>query len=591
MGGGILQLVAYGAQDLYITGNPQITFFKLVHRRHTNFAIESVEQPFDGGINFGKRATCSIAKNGDLIGRVWLRCTLPSIPSCAGSTTPTEGELNSMAWWVPNIGHSLIKNVELIIGGQLVDKQYGEWLHINNELSNNRANKETYSELIGSIDGVTTAIKNRPILTDTYMSNFSVDNLGYGVVINTYNNKLKFTVSSTVYDTTITSGIYTLSSLATELTSIMNTAISGSSFTVSYDTTNTNKLKFVKTGTAFTINSDNADCTIREVLGFDVSAISSSSGSLTAPNEVKKTPIGSIPNGFKTVRDDLYNGKNVVDSREIYIPLQFWFCKHPGLSLPLIALQYHDVKINVELNKITDLYYGYDGTSDGSGIGSITNCSLWVDYIYLDTDERRRFAQSKHEYLIEQLQYNGEEKISISNPSIDLNLNHPVKELIWVVQRDSWVGNTTATGTGSTTRGKRWDKEWKTYEEYNTTISGNDKLPIEYKYKGGKNPVLTSKLILNGHDRFSERDGMYFNMVQPYSHHTSIPSDKGINVYSFSLQPEEHQPSGTCNFSKMDSATLRMTLVNSNPAKVRVYALGYNILRVMGGMGGVTYTN
>jgi|SaaInlV_165m_DNA_1040744.scaffolds.fasta_scaffold15383_2 hypothetical protein len=589
MGGGILQLVAYGAQDLYITGNPQITFFKLVHRRHTNFAIESVEQPFDGGINFGKRATCSIAKNGDLIHRVWLRCTLPSIPSCATSATPTDDELNSMAWWISNVGHSLIKNVELVIGGQLVDKQYGEWLHITNELSNSRANKESYSELIGSIDGITTAIKNRPILTDTYMSNYSVDNLGYGIVINGNNNTLKFTVDSVSKTATITPGVYTLSSLATEIKTRMDNA-SSLTFTVGYDTTNTNKLKFDKSGTTFTINGEDASCTIREVIGFNVASISAAN-SVTAPNEVKKTPIGSTSNGFKSIRDDLSNGKNVVDSREVYIPLQFWFCKHPGLSLPLIALQYHDVKIDVELNKITDLYYGYDGTVDGSGIGSLTNCSLWVDYIYLDTDERRRFAQSKHEYLIEQLQYNGEEKISISNPSIDLNLNHPIKELIWVVQRDSWIGNTTATGTGSTTRGKRWDKQWTTYEEYNTSVSGDDKLPIEYKYKGGKNPVLTSKLILNGHDRFSERDGMYFNMVQPYSHHTSVPSDKGINVYSFALQPEEHQPSGTCNFSKMDSATLRMTLVNSNPAKVRVYALGYNILRVMGGMGGVTYTN
>jgi hypothetical protein len=217
-----------------------------------------------------------------------------------------------------------------------------------------------------------------------------------------------------------------------------------------------------------------------------------------------------------------------------------------GLALPLIALQYHEVKINIDFETKTNMF------DNDTPTGDLENCSLWVDYIFLDTDERRRFAQLSHEYLIEQLQFTGDE--SLANPRIKLNFNHPCKELVWVVVPD--------------------DSDWNSYVD-NTA-----------------NPVKTAKLQLNGHDRFAERDGDYFNLVQPFQHHENVPTNKGINVYSFALRPEEHQPSGTLNMSRIDTAVLNLTPVdNSLTGKVKVFAVNYNVLRIMSGMGGLAYSN
>lgn len=226
--------------------------------------------------------------------------------------------------------------------------------------------------------------------------------------------------------------------------------------------------------------------------------------------------------------------------------------------MPLIALQYHEVKINLQFTPLSQLLVktaqsgGSSGTVTVSG-GSLGYASLWVDYVYLDTDERRRFAQVSHEYLIEQLQFTGGESVSQNANKIRLNFNHPVKELIWAVVSDV---NTAAN------------------DNFNYTAMDNHGNII--------NPMVSGKLQLNGHDRFDERLGSYFNLVQPYQHHTNIPRSKGINVYSFGLKPEEHQPSGTCNFSRIDNATLNLTLQPGFGGGVlNVYAPNYNVLNDM----------
>ncbi len=188
---------------------------------------------------------------------------------------------------------------------------------------------------------------------------------------------------------------------------------------------------------------------------------------------------------------------------------------------------------------------------------SLVSASLWVDYVYLDANERRRFAQVSHEYLIEQLQFTGDESTTTLNPKVKLNYNHPVKELVWVVQPAAALG-------------------------------------FNYKYSSA-NPVAAAKLQLNGHDRFAERPGSYFNWVQPFQHHENVP-EEGVNVYSFALQPESHQPSGSCNMSRIDNATLQLTLVSGSasggsPATIKVFAVNYNVLRIMSGMGGLAYSN
>jgi hypothetical protein len=282
----------------------------------------------------------------------------------------------------------------------------------------------------------------------------------------------------------------------------------------------------------------------------------------------------------------------------LYIPLQFWFCRNPGLALPLIALQYHEVRINLQFNDLQNLMWSFapQGGSSTSviqtrvGNAGLVAASLYVDYIYLDTDERRKFAQVSHEYLIEVLQFTGGESITSSSNKLKLNFNHPCKELVWVVQRDSY-----------SSCDANVINPWKGQQPFNFS-DWWDRSALESGYSitrvegmAGNNPVITALIQLNGHDRFQVREGRYFNEVQPYQHHTNVPS-VGINVYSFALQPEQHQPSGTCNLSRIDNTTLLLTVSNNavgvaTSSTVYVYATNYNVLRVMSGMGGLAYSN
>jgi len=517
MGGGLMQLVAYGAQDVYLTGNPQITFWKVTYRRHTNFAMESIEQTFNGQADFGRRVTCTVSRNGDLAYRTYLQVTLPEI----GQSLAGAGE-NVYARWLDFPGHQLIENVEVEIGGQRIEKQYGDWMHIWNQLTMNSDQQAGYFKMVG----------------------------------------------------------------------------------------NTTQLTFV------------TDPNYADVDGPCDS---------DAPRQV------CAP-------------RNALPETTLYIPLQFWFSTNPGLALPLIALQYHEVKINLDLRAIDECLWAVSSLDAASGDAkvsaaysqSLVSASLYVDYIYLDTDERRRMAQNPHEYLIEQLQYTGAESVGSSANKVRLNFNHPCKELVWVVQPDCHVDYCASLVGGETL--------YKTLgaQPFNYT-DAVDALPNSIKAFGsslgvdgtnafisnqlfetenaevgessgaassslvsdagtfvltetsldmhcwGENPVVTAKLQLNGQDRFSEREGTYFDQVQPWQHHSRSP-DTGINVYSFALRPEEHQPSGTCNMSRIDNATLQLVLSNAtvegtNTAKVRVYARNYNVLRIMSGMGGLAYSN
>ena len=520
-GGGLMQLVAYGAQDVYLTGNPQITFFKQVYRRHTNFAMESIENPFNGSPGFGKRVTCTIQRNGDLIHRIYLQATLPSV-----SLQTSDGS-GAQFRWLNWVGHNLIKSVELEIGGQRIDKQYGQWLHIWNELTQEAGKQGGYAKMVGNV----------PVLT--------------------------------------------------------NLLVQGG-------------------------EPCDSDCGSGE------------------------------PNSSNLV-------VNCAPSYTLYIPLQFWFCRNPGLAIPLIALQYHEVRINVDFETWQNCQY-YEtaaGVPNQPTAQSLAAASLYVDYVYLDTEERRRFAQQSHEYLIEQVQYTGAESITSSSNKIQLNFNHPVKELQWVVQRDSfvdcsapaWVSSvggpqpfnysddfstdglivsllsqpsTSSTSTAGAVaslspsyatavlgQGPTEAATLIGVDTFDTTGTQEFESGVNYLLAKvildtgirceGKNPVEVAKLQLNGQDRFTEREGSYFDKVQPFQHHSRTPST-GINVYSFALRPEEHQPSGTCNFSRIDKATLQLTVsintvTGSRTAQVRVYALNYNVLRVMSGMGGLAYSN
>jgi hypothetical protein len=328
----------------------------------------------------------------------------------------------------------------------------------------------------------------------------------------------------------------------------------------------------------------------------------------------------------------------------------------------LIALQYHEVKINLDIRPIGECLWAVKSLTATPGSISVTSAyqqslvaaSLYIDYIFLDTDERRKMAQNPHEYLIEQLQFTGDESVGSSSNKIKLNFNHPVKELVWVVQPDAnvdYCSSLDGAGLLYKTLGAQPFNYTDAIDALPNAIHafggmletsganafitasglfqmagaddvatsgagyGNDNVFAQGSsgsgvsdagtfvlaetaldmHCWGENPVVTAKLQLNGQDRFSEREGSYFDVVQPHQHHTRAP-DTGINVYSFALRPEEHQPSGSCNFSRIDNAVLQLvlsspTVSGTATAKVRVYAVNYNVLRVMIGMAGVAYSN
>ena len=285
------------------------------------------------------------------------------------------------------------------------------------------------------------------------------------------------------------------------------------------------------------------------------------------------TPIGK--------NDGLNNMLDLKSGIYSYIPLQFWFNRNPGLALPLIALQYHEVKIKIE--------FAQEGVATGACGGSCeqnpaatdwSEAKLFIDYVYLDNEERRRFASSTHEYLIDQLQFSGVRILpkDCKNLLEKINFNHPVKELIWRGDTIVKDGDEAITGGEST--------------EYR---DGDSNKCIHMQWD-----EIT--LLLNGHERFAPRHSEYFRLIQPFDHHTQVPTRSGIHVYSFALKPEEHQPSGTCNFSRIDTATLKLfggTVSSNNGSDgdgnvfeptLRIYATNYNVLRIMNGMGGVAYS-
>jgi hypothetical protein len=475
MGGGLLQLVAYGAQDAYLTGNPQITFWKALYKRHTNFAMEPFRVNFSGQAQWGTKQTAIIGRHADLLYATYLQVELPLVSQGAGVNGALEGTTR-YAWnnEKDSLGFNLIDRIELDIGGQIIDRLYGEWLFLWSKLSKNTDQR---SKLTGLL--------SEPCDDD--------DGPAY--------------------------------------------------------------LRFGR---------------------------------------------GCAPDGRQ------------LKSNILYIPLEFFFTKNPGAALPLIALQYHEVKINIYWNDPQLIAGNFNsnsvtlaaGTKILPGISTIpppVNASIYIDYIYLDTEERRRMAQASHEYLIEQVQFNEEKGIVSVMNRIDLTFNHPVKELVWVVQPSFYKDCRLATGAGYQPDG---GLTGGTQMAYRLT-------PFTYDI----DPVYEQWIQINGQDRLDRRFGDYYSKVQAYQHHSGVSPGLGVYTYSFALKPEEHQPSGSCNFSRIDTATIVMNMAgvgvtaggpftggtvvspqfafnpDFNNWDVRVYAVNYNILRVMSGMAGLAYSN
>lgn len=416
MTGGLLQIVASGAQDVYLTGNPQITFFKVVYRRHTNFSLESIQQFFrnENNLDFGKSTYSVLERKADLMSGAVLELTLPAL-------NQTQGTSTTFVNWVDGIGNAILNSVQVKIGGYTVDTQSGEWMDINSQYNVSQDKRSAYDEMLG------------------YSTN----------------------------------------------------------------------------------NNASADLTL-------------------------------------------------------HIPLNFWFC-NPGLALPIEALQYHDVEIYFNFANLADMIVSNSTTSITNPIATSSgttakflDCKIYVDYIYLDTDEKRRIVQSSHEYLIEQVQIlNYEEILTPVSKKFDLFLKHPIKSLYWVISNEQY------TTTGST---------------------GNNNQPLNYDAINtidNKDTFKSMKLLFNGSDRFSERPAKYFRLTQPFQYFKCCPK-KTVYSYTFALRPYDLQPSGSCNFSRIDNVKMNMTFTNANqitsPSKLKVYAVNYNVLRVMNGMSSVVFS-
>lgn len=521
MAGGLMQLVAYGAQDVYLTGNPQITFWKVVYRRHTNFAVESIEQVFNGTGDFGKKVVCPIQRNGDLITKMYLKVVLPA--------------LGAGLAWTPKVGHAMIKTAELNIGGTTIDKHFGDWMNVWYELARKFAHDRGYDIMIG----------------------------------------------------------------------------------------NTKELTCSTVGTA---------------------------------------------------------------QATLYVPLYFFCCRNDGLALPLIATQYHDTRIEIEFQPVQQLLCQTVGSTASTDVHMVS-CSLFVDYVYLDSEERKKFAHASHEYLIEQVQNTGAESVTSRNAKYRLSFNHPCKALYWNIQQNKYL-NTNGSNRFLAWNPKDWEamrvratkraalmwgtlssgvygagngSAWHTaitnarvagpdvasagcHDVENLVVLGTplpdwfvsstvaelEASPLGPRGTSGHassqydmvvrqwdnygvflnrtvSPVEQVLLQLNGQDRFSKRDNTYFNYVMPWQCHGNTPCD-GLGTFSFSLNPEDHQPTGACNMSRIDNATLNIDFISSvtfndgtaivtrdvnvsSDAKCNIYATNYNVLRIMSGMAGLAYSN
>jgi len=418
-GGGLLQLVAQGKQDIFLTGNPQVTWFKMVYRRYTNFSLEQQIISLDSQADFGRRTTVLLPRKGDLLGALYLEIQLPAI---------TDASTGQPLSYTNAIGHALIQEISIEIGEQEIDKQTGEWMELWSNLTVPQDKKQGWNAMIGKTTGVSQG----------------------------------------------------------------------------------------------------------------------------------NSPSASV---------------NLFGPLSLYVPLRFWFCKNPGLFLPLLALQYHPIRINITLRPLSQLFVVDNPaiTDQSANAASITNMVLYGDYIHLDTEERRRFVANSHEYLIEQVQYTPSISIdpSASVVQIPMEFNHPLRELYWLVQRNQAV---TA-------------HQWFNY----TNISIGETSP-----QGFQNLINTALIRIEGYDRFDVRNADYFRLVQPFQYHTAIPIEDFAYMYSFALKPEDVQPSGSMNASRLDSLSLQLEMNGAvlparGSANVRIYGLNHNVLRIVEGFGGLLF--
>jgi len=569
MSGGLIQIVAHGSQDLYLTGTPEITFFKVVYRRHTNFSIESVRINFDDPVGFGLESSLTVPKVGDLIHKTYLEVILPEINLQRLMTNmdsqPAVEEAESNFVIVTDFmsinRKAYVSAFDIFQADNITNST--QIINTVNDIFNEPGNQEIIEDF-------------RILLNNFPTAPFNYDEISMQSIITGFsqgdNKNDIFNAMTIGIDKSIKTQNFFFNDLKTKRETLE-------------DESNEN-IKFAwvdRIGHAIFeeieiyIGGQKIDQHLSDWLNVWYE--------LSANRNMEDTYFKMIGNV-----EELTNfNREVKPYYRLKIPLQFWFCRFSGLAIPLVALEYHDVRFCVRFRKIEQVAYIETGqmvkfsNSNGDGIfldevpselGLNIEATILIDYIYLDDSERRRFAQSSHEYLIEQIQVLEINDIFQDNIQCVLNtFTHPSKELIWVTQKVRFTKNLSGYNR------LRWDNYSLTEEN-----------------KG--NPIKFTTIDFHSFNRVPRLDGNYYNYVQPYQHHSTTPSD-GINVYSFSIFPEEQQPSGTANLNRLTRVVLFLELDESlfiepneeiNKFNIRIYTRGNNILRVISGMAGTSYT-
>lgn len=559
MTGGLIQIVAYGSQDLFLTGIPEITFFKYIYKRYTNFAEETIDINFDGICNFGEEITCTFPKNGDIIKDIFIKLTLPTVSL------------------ERNVNNEMInqKLVELNTANEKYSNlnKYLSYLYNAIKVSNKliEQNNVTFSIIKSSIESITDNNSVQYLLSKLKLDANDILLLDFISDINTINNKTSLNEIEKIDEYMVNIRKYTNESQKI-------------SKNIQLEIIKLEKeLEIIRNPNYNFSWIENIGYKILENIDIEIGGniIDRQYGKwLNIWNELaesfyKKDTINKLVGNLPSLTT--YN-RDTKDSYTLYIPLKFWFNRDYGLSIPLISMRYQDLLLRIKLANLKDcIYTDYDDSSNNLiDKIKIYNMYLMANYIFLDNDERKKFSKANHEYLIEQTKNNYFSLTKSKNISIDLDFYHPVKYIVWTIQRSSLIDN-------------------KLHFRYsNITYNLNNNFPVVEE--NFDNTIQQCRLELNGINRINYTDGTYFNYIQPYECFNKTPAD-GINCYSFALNPLEIQPSGSCNFSKLNKKTLNIILTdefynnvgNDEKIIINVYGINYNILRFSKGLAGLGF--
>jgi hypothetical protein len=608
MGGGLMQLVAYGAQDVYLTGNPQITFWKVVYRRHTNFSMETIEHTLSGNPDFGRKAQATIIRNGDLAARVTLMVTVDNV------SWDTAGDIKPKFAWVRRLGHALVKSYEVEIGGSKIDKQYGVWLDLWYELTHNVNQDRGYKQMIGDVEELTQLAE--PDANDNVKDEYTMyiplqfwfcRNSGLAlplIALQYHEVRINFEFEDVgkliVWQTDDDGNSPPLKDLHMKEASILVEYVYLDSV---------ERRRFAQVGHEYLIeqvqftgdesitgNARSTNVQVKSKLGFnhptkeliwavrnatfvgdDRSSNNTGVGhpflAYTHDDELWADALDAAANNLangmlKMGREGVLLANAVLTDAEAYVVLTGTVVT---ADVPTNAT--HNIRFNIFINGTTNgasgltfhRYALYSGSITTAG-ATIFNYADYLNEVQVNVD------MATTSFLATVLSH----ELTMNDVSVPVDSNNLIDN------------------------------------RYNTNNTGNPMdvnviQPHNYglRLDGKGNVVASAGLQLNGHDRFDQRLGGYFNYVQPHQHHTRTPAD-GVNVYSFGLHPEQHQPSGTCNLSRIDNSVLLLTLVDPlrntfgrasaltvdiTDAKLWVFAFSYNVLRCLSGMAGLAYSN